>query len=62
MLLPTLIPMGAQSFAGGNQRSEYNFDVMIQAFANGATGMSMFDDAYTDDPGCYLAYGRASPG
>jgi hypothetical protein len=59
MMLPTFIPLGAQSFSGGNQRTEYDFDVMIQAFANGATGLSVFEDYYTDDPGVYLAYGKA---
>ena len=45
MMLPTFIPMGAQSFSGGNQRTEYDFDVMIQGFANGATGLSVFEGA-----------------
>ena len=58
-LLPTLTPMGAMAFAGGVQRSAYNFDVLIQAFANGATGLSVFEDPYVDDPGIHLAYGRA---
>ena len=35
------------------------FDVMIQAFANGATGLSVFDEPDVDDPGCFLALGRA---
>ena len=29
------------------------------AFANGATGLSVFEDPYIDDPGVYLALGRA---
>lgn len=58
-ILPTFTPMGAMAFGGGVQRSDYNFDVMIQAFANGATGLSVFEDPYVDDPGIYLAYGRA---
>ena len=50
MLLPTFTPMGAMAFAGGVQRSAYNFDVMVQALANGATGLSVFEDPYVDDP------------
>jgi hypothetical protein len=59
MLLPTLTPMGAIAFSGGVQRSEYLFDVMVQLLANGATGLSIFEDSYTDDPGTYLALAEA---
>ena len=48
--------MGATAFAGGRLRSEEMFDVMAQCFANGATGLALFEDPYVDDPGTYLAY------
>ena len=37
MMLPTLTPMGATAFSGGLLRSEGNFDVLMQCFANGAS-------------------------
>jgi hypothetical protein len=48
--------MGATAFDGGRLRSEEMFDVMAQCFANGATGLALFEDPYVDDPGTYLAY------
>ena len=32
---------------------------MAQTFANGATGLALFEDPYTDDPGVYLAMAEA---
>ena len=49
MLLPTITPRGANAFAGGDLRSERLFDVQIQLFASGATGLSIFEDPYTDE-------------
>ena len=54
-LIPTLTPEGATAFDGGRLRSAEMFDVLMQCFANGATGLSLFEDPYVDDPGVYLA-------
>ena len=58
-MIATVTPMGAGAFGGGRIRSEENFDMMVQAFANGATGFGIFTDGYVDDPGIYLAWGEA---
>ena len=58
-MIPTLTTMGATAFAGGRLRSEEMFDVMAQSFANGGTGIAIFEDPYTDDPGVYLAMAEA---
>ena len=55
MLLPCITPQGAVAFAGGNLNSNYMFDVAVQLFAAGATGLSLFADNAVDDPGIYLA-------
>ena len=34
-------------------------DVLLQCFANGATGVSLFWPPYVDDPGVYLAVAQA---
>jgi hypothetical protein len=59
MFVPVLTPMGATAFAGGRLRSEEVFDVLIQCFANVATGLGLFEDPYTDDPGLYLWMAQA---
>ena len=38
---------GATAFAGGRLRREEAFDVVAQCFANGATGLGLFEDPYT---------------
>ena len=53
--IPTLTPEGATAFDGGRLRSVELFDVLMQCFANGATGLALFEDPYVDDPGIYLA-------
>lgn len=58
-MIPTLEPMGATAFTGGRLRSEEMFDVWMQCFANGATGVSLFLDPSVDDPGVYLATAEA---
>ena len=51
--------MGATAFSGGRLRSSELFDVTIQLFANGATGLSVFTEQAIDDPGILLAWGGA---
>ena len=58
-ILPTITPMGATAFSGGRLRSSELFDVTIQLFANGATGLSVFTEQAIDDPGILLAWGEA---
>ena len=58
-MIPTLTTMGATAFAGGRLRSDEMFDIWAQSFANGATGVAIFEDPYTDDPGTYLAMAEA---
>ena len=53
--IPTLTPEGATAFDGGRLRSAEMFDVLMQCFANGGTGLALFEDPYVDDPGVYLA-------